>query len=58
LRWLLGTIGLSGNERVVVVAAEPGDAAAVGALAGLLLGALAAIVADPWIRRRSRAAAA
>jgi len=32
LRWLLGTIGLSGNERVVVVAAEPGDAAAVGAL--------------------------
>lgn len=34
------------------------NAAAVGALAGLLLGALAAIVADPWIRRRSRAAAA
>jgi len=34
------------------------NAAAVGALAGLLLGALAAIVADPWILRRSRAAAA
>lgn len=34
------------------------NAAAVGALAGLLLGALAAIVADPWLRRRSRAAAA
>jgi hypothetical protein len=34
------------------------NAAAVGALAGLLLGALAAIVADPWIRRRSKAAAA
>ena len=29
------------------------NAAVVGALAGLLLGALAAIVADPWIRRRS-----
>jgi uncharacterized protein involved in exopolysaccharide biosynthesis len=34
------------------------NAAAVGALAGLLLGALAAVVADPWLRRRSRAAAA
>ena len=33
------------------------NAAAVGALAGLLLGALAAIVADPWLRRRSAAAA-
>ncbi|HEX3291439.1 MAG TPA: hypothetical protein VHR46_08610 [Gaiella sp.] len=33
------------------------NAAAVGALAGLLLGALAAILADPWIRRRSAAAA-
>jgi len=33
------------------------NAAAVGALAGLILGALAAIVADPWIRRRSAAAA-
>jgi uncharacterized protein involved in exopolysaccharide biosynthesis len=33
------------------------NAAAVGALAGLLLGALAAIVADPWIRRRSAATA-
>jgi hypothetical protein len=33
------------------------NAAAVGALAGLLLGALAAIVADPWLRRRSTAAA-
>ena len=32
------------------------NAAAVGALAGLLLGALAAIVADPWLRRRSAAA--
>ena len=31
------------------------NAAAVGALAGLLLGALAAIVADPWLRRRSTA---
>ena len=29
------------------------NAAVVGALAGLLLGALAAIVADPWLRRRS-----
>jgi capsular polysaccharide biosynthesis protein len=34
------------------------NAAAVGALAGLLLGALAAIVADPWLRRRSSAATA
>jgi hypothetical protein len=34
------------------------NAAVVGALAGLLVGALAAIVADPWIRRRSKAAAA
>jgi len=34
------------------------NAAAVGALAGLLLGALAAIVADPWLRRRSAAATA
>jgi uncharacterized protein involved in exopolysaccharide biosynthesis len=33
------------------------NAAVVGALAGLLLGALAAIVADPWLRRRSSAAA-
>ena len=33
------------------------NAAAVGALAGLILGALAAIVADPWMRRRSAAAA-
>ena len=33
------------------------NAAAVGALAGLLLGALAAIVADPWLRRRSTATA-
>ena len=33
------------------------NAAVVGALAGLLLGALAAIVADPWLRRRSAAAA-
>ena len=32
------------------------NAAAVGGLAGLLLGALAAIVADPWLRRRSAAA--
>jgi hypothetical protein len=31
------------------------NAAAVGALAGLLLGALAAIVADPWLRRRNAA---
>lgn len=31
------------------------NAAVVGALAGLLLGALAAIVADPWLRRRSAA---
>ena len=34
------------------------NAAVVGALAGLLLGALAAIVADPWLRRRSASAAA
>jgi uncharacterized protein involved in exopolysaccharide biosynthesis len=33
------------------------NAAVVGALVGLLLGALAAIVADPWLRRRSAAAA-
>ena len=33
------------------------NAAAVGALAGLLLGALAAIAADSWLRRRSTAAA-
>ncbi len=33
------------------------NAAAVGALAGLLLGALGAIVADPWLRRRSAATA-
>ena len=33
------------------------NAAVVGALAGLILGALAAIVADPWMRRRSAAAA-
>lgn len=32
LRWLLGTIGLSGHERVLVVAADAGDAAVVGAL--------------------------
>lgn len=32
------------------------NAAVVGALAGLLLGALAAIVADPWLRRRNAAA--
>lgn len=32
------------------------NAATVGALVGLLLGALAAIVADPWLRRRSAAA--
>ena len=29
------------------------NAAVVGGLAGLLLGALAAIVADPWVRRRT-----
>ena len=29
------------------------NAAVVGGLAGLLLGALAAIVADPWVRRRN-----
>jgi thiosulfate/3-mercaptopyruvate sulfurtransferase len=32
LRWLFGTIGLSGHERVLVVAADAGSAAAVGAL--------------------------
>lgn len=32
------------------------NAAVVGALAGLLLGTLAAVVADPWLRRRSAAA--
>lgn len=31
------------------------NAAVVGGLAGLLLGALAAIVADPWVRRRNAA---
>ena len=34
------------------------NAAVVGALAGLLLGAIGAIVADPWIRRRNAAATA
>ena len=34
------------------------NAAAVGGLIGLLLGGLAAIVADPWIQRRSAAASA
>jgi hypothetical protein len=29
----------------------------IGALAGLLLGAIAALIADPWLRRRSTAAA-
>jgi capsular polysaccharide biosynthesis protein len=33
------------------------NAAAVGGLIGLLLGGLAAIVADPWIQRRSAASA-
>ena len=33
------------------------NAAVIGALVGLLLGALAAIIADPWLRRRSTAAA-
>ena len=33
------------------------NAAAVGALAGLIIGAIAAILADPWMRRRSAAAA-
>jgi uncharacterized protein involved in exopolysaccharide biosynthesis len=33
------------------------NAAAIGGLAGLLLGALAAIIADPWLRRRSAATA-
>ncbi len=32
LRWLLGTIGLSGSERVVVAGADARHAAAVGAL--------------------------
>ena len=34
------------------------NAAVVGGLVGLLLGALAAILADPWIRRRNAAATA
>ena len=34
LRWLLGTVGLTGHENVLVVAGDPADAAAVG---GLLL---------------------
>jgi hypothetical protein len=34
------------------------NAAVVGGLVGLLLGALAAIVADPWVRRRNAAAKA
>ena len=33
------------------------NAAAIGALVGLLLGALGAVVADPWLQRRSAAAA-
>jgi hypothetical protein len=33
------------------------NAAAIGALVGLLLGALAAVIADPWLRRRSAATA-
>jgi uncharacterized protein involved in exopolysaccharide biosynthesis len=33
------------------------NAALIGALAGLLLGAVAALIADPWLRRRSTAAA-
>jgi uncharacterized protein involved in exopolysaccharide biosynthesis len=33
------------------------NAAMIGALAGLLLGAIAALIADPWLRRRSTAAA-
>jgi capsular polysaccharide biosynthesis protein len=33
------------------------NAAVIGGLAGLLLGALAAVIADPWLRRRSTAAA-
>ena len=33
------------------------NAAAVGGLIGLLLGSLAAVVADPWIQRRSAASA-
>ncbi len=33
------------------------NAAAIGGLAGLLLGAVAALIADPWLRRRSTAAA-
>jgi thiosulfate/3-mercaptopyruvate sulfurtransferase len=32
LRWLFGTIGLSGNEAVLVAGADTGNAAAVGAL--------------------------
>jgi uncharacterized protein involved in exopolysaccharide biosynthesis len=33
------------------------NAAVIGALAGLLLGAVGALIADPWLRRRSSAAA-
>ncbi len=33
------------------------NAALIGGLAGLLIGALAALIADPWLRRRSTAAA-
>ena len=33
------------------------NAAAIGALVGLLLGSLAAVLADPWLRRRSAATA-
>lgn len=35
LRWLLGTIGLTGQERVLVVADKTNDAAAAGALFAL-----------------------
>jgi len=33
------------------------NAALIGGLAGLVIGALAALIADPWLRRRSQAAA-
>jgi hypothetical protein len=38
-------------------ATSPRNAAAVGGLIGLLLGGLAAVLADPWLQRRSAASA-
>ena len=47
LRWLFGTIGLTGNERVLVAGADAGDAAAVGALLFLAGQRTVAILSEP-----------